>query len=106
MAKAGKTRTPSKQPVIPPHPRVPLPREIGELCAGVYRHGIKLARQHGADEQTVEQLALGDVRQFMTACIQQSKADWKAYAKNTGVIAAFVKAKKPAKKKAGRKQAK
>jgi DNA-binding ferritin-like protein (Dps family) len=66
----------------------------------VYRNGIRLARLQGVDEQTVEQLALDDVRHFMAACIKQSKQDWKAYTKSTGVHAAFVKSKRPAKKKA------
>jgi hypothetical protein len=35
----------------------------------------------------------------MAACIRQSKADWKAYGKSSGVIAAFVKAKKKPKSK-------
>jgi hypothetical protein len=91
----------SKKSGIPAHPRVPLPREIGELCADVYRDGMKHARQQGVDEQTVEQQALDDVRHFMAACIKQSKSDWKAYTKSTGVLAAFVKAKQP--KKKGRK---
>jgi hypothetical protein len=98
MATTRKKKSP-KQSDIPAHPRVPLPREIGELCADVYRYGIRITRQQGADEQTVEQLALGDVRDFMTACIKQSKADWKAYTRATGVHAAFVKAKTPGKKK-------
>jgi hypothetical protein len=89
----------SKLASIPPHPRLPLPREIGELCADIYRQGVTLARQLGADEQMVEQLALDDVRHFMTACIKQSKADWKSYAKSSGVLAVIVKAKRPAKKK-------
>jgi hypothetical protein len=93
MAKARSKKKSSKAPAIPAHPRVPLPKEIGELCAGVYRNGIKHARQQGVDEQTVEQLALDDVRHFMAACIKQSKSDWKAYTKSTGVLAAFVKAK-------------
>jgi hypothetical protein len=100
MATTRKTKKPSKQTAIPAHPRVPLPKEIGELCADVYRNGIKLARLQGVDEQTVEQLAMDDVRHFMTACIKQSKTDWKEYSKCTGVLAAFVKAKRPVKKKA------
>jgi hypothetical protein len=86
--------------VIPPHPRVPLPREIGALCAEIYGEGVRLARQEGLDEQMVEQLALNNVRDFMTACINQSKADWKAYAKSTGVLAVLVQTKKTTKKKA------
>jgi chorismate mutase len=98
MAKAKKKST--KQAAIPPYPAVPLPKEIGELCADVYRHAMKLARQQGLDEQTVEQLALGEIREFMAACIRQSKADWKAYTRTSGVHAAYVQAKKPAKKSA------
>jgi hypothetical protein len=103
MATAKKKKS-TKQAAIPAYPRVPLPKEIGELCADVYRNGIKLTRQQGADEQTVEQLALDDVRDFMAACIRQSKADWKAYTKATGVHAAYVKVKKSAKKKAKSKK--
>ncbi|MEO6184736.1 MAG: hypothetical protein ABIP38_14575 [Steroidobacteraceae bacterium] len=105
MAKAPKKSSSSKQAAIPAHPRVPQPKEIGELCADVYRNGMKHARQQGVDEQTVEQLALDDVRHFMAACIKQSKNDWKAYTKSTGVLAAFVKAKKSAKKKPRARQA-
>ena len=101
MAKAKKKST--KQAVTPPHPAVPHPKDIGELCADVYRHGVKLAREQGLDEQSVEQLALGEVGEFMKACIRQSKADWKAYTKSTGVHAAYVPAKKPARKKAKKK---
>jgi hypothetical protein len=96
MAKARKKST--KQAAIPPYPAVPLPKEIGDLCADIYRHAVKLARQQGLDEQTVEQLALGEIREFMAACIRQSKADWKAYTRSSGVHAAYVQAKKPAKK--------
>jgi hypothetical protein len=103
MAKARKKTKSSKQ-AIPAHPRVPQPKEIGELCADVYRNGMKHARQQGVDEQTVEQLALDDVRHFMAACIKQSKNDWKEYTKSTGVLAAFVKAKKSAKKKSKAKR--
>jgi len=103
MAKAKKKS--SKQAAIPRHPAVPSPREIGELCADVYRHTVKLARQQGVDEQTVEQVALGEVRSFMAACIRQSKADWKAYTRATGVHAAYVQVRKPAKKKAKGKKA-
>ena len=99
MATPRKAKT-SKLASIPPHPRLPLPREIGELCADIYRQGVTLVRKLGADEQRVEQLALDDVRHFMTACIKQSKADWKSYAKSSGVLAVIVKAKRPAKKKA------
>ncbi len=99
MAARKKSKT-AKQAAIPAHPRVPQPKEIGELCADVYRNGIRLARIQGVDEQTVEQLALDDVRHFMAACIKQSKADWKAYTKSTGVLAAFVKSKRAKKKKA------
>ena len=99
MAARKKTKT-SKKAAIPAHPRVPQPKEIGELCADVYRNGIRLARIQGVDEQTVEQLALDDVRHFMAACIKQSKADWKVYTKTTGVLAAFVKSKRAKKKKA------
>jgi hypothetical protein len=100
MATTRNKKQPSKGTAIAPHPRVPLPKEIGELCADIYRKGVTLARQHGADEQMVEQLALDDVRHFMAACIRQSKADWKAYAKSSGVLAAFVKPKRPVKKSA------
>jgi len=62
-------------------PGLATPAEIGELCADVYRHAVKLARAQDADERTVEELALGEVRAFLAACIRQSKADWKAYAK-------------------------
>ena len=103
MAKAKKKST--KQAAIPPHPALPQPKEIGELCADVYRHAVKLARQQGVDEQAVEQLALVAVRAFMAACIRQSKADWKAYTKATGVHAAYVEGRRPAKKSA-KKQAK
>jgi hypothetical protein len=103
MAKAKKKST--KQTAIPPYPAVPRPKEIGELCADVYRHALKLARQRGADEQTVEQAALGEIRGFMSACIRQSKADWKAYTRASGVHAAYVQVKKPV-KKAVKKQAK
>ncbi len=99
MATAKKKKS-SKQVAIPAYPRVLLPKEIGELCADIYRNGIKLSRQQGVDEQTVEQAALQDVRDFMAACIKQSKADWKAYTKATGVHSAFVETKKPAKKQA------
>lgn len=105
MAKARKKTKSAKQAAIPAHPRVPQPKEIGELCADVYRNGMKHARQQGVDEQTVEQLALDDVRHFMAACIKQSKNDWKEYTKSTGVLAAFVKAKKSAKKKSKAKRA-
>jgi len=100
MAKAGKksTKKSTKQADIPPHPAVPSPREIGELCADVYRHAVKLARQQGVNEQAVEQAALSDVRDFMAACIRQSKADWKAYTRDTGVHAAYVESKAPAKR--------
>jgi hypothetical protein len=104
MAARKTTKSPKKS-AIPPHPRVPLPKEIGDLCANVYRDGVKHARQQGVDEQTVEQLALDDVRHFMAACIKQSKADWKAYTRSTGVVAAFVKAKRPARKSARGKRA-
>lgn len=93
MAKARKKKTPVKKESFPPHPRVPLPKEIGELCADIYRDGVRQARQLGLEEQVVEQLAMEDVRQFMAACIKQSKADWKAYSRSTGVLAAFVKPK-------------
>jgi hypothetical protein len=102
---ARKKSKSSKQIAIPPHPRVPQPKEIGELCADVYRNGMKHARQQGVDEQTVEQLALDDVRHFMAACIKQSKSDWKAYTKSSGVLAAFVKTKNTLKKRAKGKQA-
>jgi hypothetical protein len=95
MATTKKKKS-AKQAAIPAYPRVPLPKELGELCADVYRNGIKLSRQQGVDEQTVEQAALQDVRDFMAACIKQSKADWKAYTKTTGVHAAYVKVKKKA----------
>lgn len=101
MAKSKKKST--KQAVIPPHPAVPQAKEIGELCADVYRHTVKLARQQGVDEQSVEQVALGEVQAFMAACIRQSKADWKAYTKATGVHAAYVTVKKPATKKSTKK---
>ena len=58
MATARKKKKSSTKTVIPAHPRVPLPREIGELCADVYSNGVRLARHQGVDEQTVEQLAL------------------------------------------------
>jgi hypothetical protein len=103
MAKARKKST--KQAAIPPYPAVPGPKEVGELCADVYRHTVKLARQQGADEQTVEQVALGEIRGFMAACIRQSKADWKAYTRATGVHAAYVTVRKPVKKPV-KKQAK
>jgi hypothetical protein len=96
MAKARKKST--QQAAIPPYPAVPQPKEIGELCADVYRHTLKLARQQGADEQTVEQVALGEIRGFMSACIRQSKADWKAYTRTTGVHAVYVQVKKPVKR--------
>jgi len=88
---------------IPPHPALPSPKDVGELCADIFRHAVKLARAQGADEQSVEQLALDAVRDFMGACIRQSKADWKAYGKKTGVHAAYVatRARPAAKKKAG-----
>jgi len=95
MAKARKKS--SKQASIPPHPAVPRPAEIAALCADIYRHAVKLARQQGLDEQAVEQLALGEIRGFMAACIRQSKADWKAYTRSTGVHAAYVQVKKPVK---------
>jgi hypothetical protein len=102
MAKAKHKRS-SRSPAqsIPPHPALPAPKDVGELCADIYRHAVKLARQEGADEQSVEELGLDAVRQFMGACIRQSKADWKAYARQTGVHAAYVepKAKPRAKKK-------
>jgi len=97
MAKAKKKST--KQAAIPPYPAVPLPKEIGELCADVYRHAVKLARQQGVNEQAVEQAALSDIRDFMAACIRQSKADWKAYTRTTGVHAAYVELKAPAKRR-------
>ena len=100
MAEASKKVT--KQAAIPPHPAVPTSREIGELCADVFRHAVKLARQQGVNEQAVEQAALSDVRDFMSACIRQSKADWKAYTRDTGVHAAYVEAKAPAKRKKAR----
>ena len=83
MAKARK-KTSTRQAAVPAHPRIPQPKEIGDLCAGIYRKGVKLAREQGFDEQAVEQLALSDVRLFMTACISQSKADWKAWKKSAG----------------------
>jgi hypothetical protein len=98
MAARKKTKT-AKVATIPAHPRVPLPHEIGELCADIYRNGVLLARRLGADEQMVEQMALDDVRHFMAACIKQSKADWKSYTKSTGVLSAFVSSKRPVKKK-------
>lgn len=100
MAKAKKKS--SKKVAIPKHPALPPAKEIGELCAEIYRHAIKVTRQQDADEQTVEQVALGEIKAFMTACIQQSKADWKAYTKATGVHAAYVPVKKSAKKKAAK----
>jgi len=107
MAKANQKRT-RKSPVhaIAPHPALPTPKDVGELCADIFRHAVKLAREKGADEQSVEELALDAVRDFMGACIRQSKADWKAYAKKTGVHAAYVepKAKPRAGKKAGAKK--
>lgn len=109
MASVRKKKKASRQIVIPPHPRVPQPKEIGELCADIYRNGIRQARQMGLEEQLVEQLAMDDVRQFMSACIKQSKSDWKAYGRSTGVLAAFVKvpkstASKPAAKRAKKKK--
>jgi hypothetical protein len=92
-----------KPAVIPPHPALPSAKEIGELCADVYRHAVKIGREDGMDEQSVEQLALGEIGEFMAACIRQSKEDWKAYAKATGVHAAYVEAKKPARKAAKKK---
>ena len=93
-----------KSPVqsIPPHPALPSPKDVGELCADIFRHAVKLARDKGADEQSVEELALDAVRDFMGACIRQSKSDWKAYAKKSGVHSAHVepKAKPRARKKA------
>jgi hypothetical protein len=100
-----KQKRSSRSPVesIPPHPALPSPKDVGELCADIFRHAVKLAREKGADEQSVEELALDAVRDFMAACIRQSKADWKAYEKKTGVRAAYVgsKAKPRARKKAG-----
>ncbi len=103
MAKAKKKST--RQALIPPHPPVPQPKEIGELCADVYRHALKAARQQGLDEQTVEQASLSAIQAFMSACVRQSKADWKAYTKATGVHAAFLETKKPV-RKAAKKAAK
>jgi hypothetical protein len=107
MATPKQKRAP-KSPVqsIPPHPALPSPKDVGELCADIFRHAVKLAREKGADEQSVEELALDAVRDFMGACIRQSKADWKAYAKLTGVHAAYVepKAKTGARKPASRKK--
>ena len=111
MATAKKKST--KQAAIPAHPAVAHPKEIGEICADVYGHAVKLARQQGVDEQMVEQIALGEIRSLMSACMRQARADWKAYSKATGVIAAYVQAKggarksagKPAKKKATRSKA-
>ncbi|MEN9705073.1 MAG: hypothetical protein RLZZ393_952 [Pseudomonadota bacterium] len=93
----------AKPAVIPPHPPVPTAKEIGELCADVYRYAVKLGREEGMDEQAVEQLAFGEVREFMAACIRQSKDDWKAYTKATGVHSAYVEARKPARKAAKKK---
>ena len=107
MAKAKQKRT-GKSPVqsIPPHPALPSPKDVGELCADIFRHAVKLARDKGADEQSVEEMALDAVRDFMGACIRQSKADWKAYARKTGVHAAYIepRAKPRARKKAGAKK--
>jgi hypothetical protein len=97
MAK-GKKKS-AKQAVIPAHPALPHAKEIGELCGDVYRHAVMLARQQGLDEQTVEQASLRAIGEFTAACIKQSKADWKAYTKETGVHAAYVAAKQPAKRK-------
>jgi hypothetical protein len=105
MAKAKKkspAKSAAKQVDIPPHPAVPTAKEIGEMCAEIYGYAVKSARQEGLDEQGVEQVALGDVQRFMAACIKQSKQDWKAYTKETGVHAAYVEA--PAKKKAAKKK--
>jgi hypothetical protein len=103
-----KPKRSSRSPVeaIPPHPALPSPKDVGELCADIFRHAVKLARAKGADEQSVEELALDAVRDFMGACIRQSKADWKAYEKKTGVHAAYVepKAKPRAKKSAAKKK--
>ena len=108
MAKAKKksSKKSEKPAAIPPHPALPSPKEIGELCGDIFRHAVKISRGDGADEQTVELLALEAIRDFMAACIKQSKADWKAYTKETGVPAAYVEVKKPAKKKAAKKAAK
>jgi hypothetical protein len=90
---------------IAPHPALPAPSDVGELCADIYRHAVKLARKEGADEQTVEELGLDAVREFMGACIRQSKADWKAYARQTGVHAAYVEPKpKPRAKQRAKKK--
>lgn len=102
MAKAKKTST--KSAAIPKHPAVPSTAEVAELCGEVFRDAVKFARQEGASEQAVEQFAFGEVRAFMAACIKQSKADWKAYTKETGVHAAYIEgAKKPARKAAKKK---
>ena len=113
MAKAKKksaTSSAAKRVDIPPHPAVPTAREIGQMCAEVYGYSVESARREGLDEQGVEQVALGDVQRFMAACIKQSKQDWKAYTKATGVHAAYVEAaaprSKPAAKKAAKKSAK
>lgn len=101
MAKAKKksaAKSAAKRADIPPHPAVPTAREIGQMCAEVYGYSVESARREGLDEQGVEQVALGDVQRFMAACIKQSKQDWKAYTKATGVHAAYVEL--PARKKA------
>lgn len=105
MAKAKKQARSksSKSPAIPKHPAVPSPAEVAELCGEVYRDAMKFAREEGASEQAVEQFAFGEVRAFMAACIKQSKSDWKAYTKETGVQAAYVETRKPAKKAAKKK---
>ena len=105
MAKAKKksTRKSAKSAAIPKHPAVPAPAEVAELCGEVFRDAVKFARQEGASEQAVEQFAFGEVRAFMAACIKQSKADWKAYTKDTGVHAAYVEGKKTARKAAKKK---
>jgi len=104
MAKAKKKS--EKSAAIPKHPAVPSPAEVGELCAEVYRDAVKFAREEGASEQAVEQFAFGEVKAFMAACVKQSKADWKAYTKDTGVHAAYVEGKKKPAKKAAKKAAK
>lgn len=97
MAKSRKAGASAPaSPLIPPHPRLATPQEIGDLCAEVYRHGVRLARAQEADEEAVEQQALDDVRRFMTACIRDSRSEWKAYSRASGVIAVFADAKKAA----------
>ena len=103
MAKAKKKSEPKL--VIPPHPAVASAKEMGAMCAEIYGYAIKVARQDGLDEQQVEQLALGKIQRFMAACIKQSKDDWKAYTKATGVKAAYKEVKKPAKRKSVAKTA-